>query len=234
MKDKEALFYEYKHNIGLIFSHFEGQYPYELMEEEDYLILLTLFDYHYVAGKVPNNEALFLQHIISYIKANEKEEFVLFAPNKEWEDFLEGIILKLGGVLDTRYLYHVKKEDLRVYPCEDCVIEEIKQEPSKHPLLQASLKEEGRVIAKATALMTGHSHVEIDVFTEESKRKKGLGLKVSSALVNELLSMDLVPDWTCWKIKKASQKIARKLGFHLDQEIKAFVWVNELRNRDLL
>jgi len=234
MKDKETLFYEYKHNIGLIFSHFEGQYPYELMEEEDYLILFTLFDYHYVAGKVPTNESLFLQHIISYIKAHEKEEFVLFAPNKEWENFLEKIISKLGGVLDARYLYQVKKEDFIDYPCEDCVIEEIKQAPSNHPLLQASLKEEGRIIAKATALMTGHSHVEIDVFTEESRRKKGLGLKVSSALVKELLRMILIPDWTCWKIKKASQKIAKKLGFHMQEEIKAFVWVSELRSRDLL
>ena len=228
------VFEEYTYSKGIIYSHLEGQYPYELIREEEYVILMTAFDYHFVGGKVPKNMALFLQEIIAYIKKHDKDEFVLFAPNKSWREFLEQVIEKLGGVKDARFVYQLDPSNFSKKKIEECIIEEVKEEVCKERLLQANIKKEGKVVSKATALMTGHSHVEIDVFTEEAYRRRGYAYKVASALINEILHRGLVPDWSCWRVKESSQALAKKLGYDFKEEVPVYVWVEDLRSKDLL
>lgn len=86
--DLKTLFKTYTHNLAVIYSHLEGQYPYDIIQDENYSILMTSFDYHYVAGEVPKDNTKFIKHIITYIKENNKKECVFFAPSKTWEDFL--------------------------------------------------------------------------------------------------------------------------------------------------
>ena len=195
---------------------------------------MTAFDYHFVGGKVPKNMTLFLQEIIGYIKKHEKDEFVLFAPNKSWREFLGKVIENLGGVEDTRFVYQLDPSNFPKKDMQECNIEEVKEEGCKEHLLQASIKQEGKVVSKATALMTGHSHVEIDVFTEEPYRRRGYAYKVASGLINEILQRGLVPDWSCWRVKESSQALAKKLGYDFKEEVPVYVWVEDLRSKELL
>lgn len=227
MKIKK-LFNDYPHNRPIIFACLEGQYPYELIEDEGYVILLTPFDYHYVAGKVPIDDEMFISHITEYIKKHQVDEFVLFGPNKKWELFLEVVFQKMHGVIDARYLYRLDEEKYKVdEQFNECEIAEVNDELSSELLLQASVKKGKEKISFATALMVGDHHAEIDVYTKDPYRRMGFAYKVSKTLIDELLRRKLVPNWCCWKVKVSSQKLAKKLGFIFEREIPAFVWVKK-------
>lgn len=230
----EKWFNEYQHNRPIIYACLEGQYAYELIEDEGYVVLLTQVDYHYVAGQVPSDDDMFLSHITDYIKKHQASEFVLFAPNKQWEDFLASAFQKINGIIDARYLYKLDEDKYdRNEQFSVCEIEEIKSDLSRDLLLQANIKKENQVISAATALMIGDQHAEIDVYTEEQYRGNGLAYKVSKTLIDELLKRELRPNWCCWRIKESSQKLAKKLGFVFALEIPAYVWVKGV-SRDLL
>ncbi|MGS0972229.1 MAG: GNAT family N-acetyltransferase [Candidatus Izemoplasmataceae bacterium] len=224
----DQLFNEYPHNRPIIFACLEGQYLCELIEDEDYVILFTPFDYHYVAGKVPSDEELFLTHITEYIKNHQVDEFVLFGPNMKWERFLEVVFQKIHGVIDARYLYRLDEEKYQAdEQFHECIIEEIDDDLSNKPLLQVTIKKGNEKVSFATALMVGDHQAEIDVYTKDPFRRMGLAYKVSKALIDELLRRKLVPNWCCWRIKASSQQLAKKLGFVFEREIKAFVWVKD-------
>ncbi len=62
--------------------------------------------------------------------------------------------------------------------------------------------------------------IEVDIFTEEEYRGKGLGKVVASQFINECLKRGLVIKWDCFVSNMASLELARSLGFVFDKTYK--------------
>lgn len=141
------------------------------------------------------------------------------------------MIKELKGVIDYRYQYHLDSHRFMtlISPDESCILEDAKTKMSQRPLRQVSINKDDIIISHATALMTGLNHVEIDISTKESYRQKGFAYRVSKTLIYDLIKQGFTPEWNCWQIKNASQKLAEKLGFTLEKVIPAYVWIDAFK-----
>jgi hypothetical protein len=227
----EKFFQNYPHSKAIIHSHLEGQYPYLLSETNGFQDLYTTFDFHYVDGIIPSKNDM-IKEIKRYIEVFNKEEFILFAPNKEWENFLKEVFQSIHGVIDIRLEYAFNKDafenQYRNQDFDDQVILEYQkdqQSTKEYPV--ALIKEEQDVISYCKGFMIGNSLVEIDVFTKETHRNKQLAKKTSSYLIKHLLENKQLPSWSCWKQKKASQHLAKSLCFENPIELPAYVYVRD-------
>lgn len=75
----------------------------------------------------------------------------------------------------------------------------------------------------------GNKMVEIDIYTYEKYRGRGLSLLTSSALIEYCINNGYKPNWDCDKKNIASIKIANKLGYTKFDEYSLLVWKNEVR-----
>lgn len=227
-------FTDYTHSIPIIFSHIEGQYPLVLSEEKnEFQILFTSFDYHYATGKIPNKEEPLLNVMRNYIKKHKKEEFILYGPNDEWDDYLTKLFSYIGGVIDIRYAFKLDEAQfMRHYNTvelkHEVIIEKIHNEESLKPYYRAVVFEAGEVVSYCRAFMVGKQQAELDVWTESHHRYQGLAYETSLMLIKKLLDEGITPNWTTWEQKKASHILAYKLGFEFERKIKAFIWVDEM------
>ena len=230
MKD---LFSSYKHSLPVIYSHLEGQYPYVLSDDKmPFNILFTNFDYHYIVGDQPLVEEDLLSVMRKYIQSNKKEEFILFSPNQEWDDYLSKLFSYIGGVIDLRYSFELDDTEFnRIHSkyklTHDVNLIKFKDEKSNQPYYQAEVYENGKRISYCRAFMVGKGHAELDVWTDVKHRYQGLAFETSLILINKLLEKKIIPNWTTWEAKKPSHTLAFKLGFKLKKKIRAFIWVND-------
>jgi hypothetical protein len=224
-------FSQYSHSIPIVFSHLEGQYSYDTIEGDAYTILLTPLGFHYVAGTVPKEPEEFLTRIKAYLRSNEVEEFVLFGPNEEWNAFLATIFQQLRGIVDQRFAYGLNVERFRDrydnHTFEHKVtLDVMVDNESTKPYLQANIRKDDKMVSFCRAFLLGKGHAELDVFTDEAHRGQRMAYETSLHLIQALLERNIVPDWTCWRMKEASQQLADKLGYERTSTIPAYVWVS--------
>ena len=95
----------YTHSRPIIFSHLDNQYPYEIYynDDEQFGILYTSFDYHFVFGETPKHTDFFTDIILKHVSNSDKDEFIFFAPNPTWMKFLKKTLHKINGIEDKRY-----------------------------------------------------------------------------------------------------------------------------------
>ncbi len=232
MKAKyRELLKEYRHSIPIIYSHIEKQYKYiiEYNEKENYGVLFTTFDYHYVFGKVPQDQNEFIQLLSNYVTENGKEELILFSPNDKWDKFLKEIFESINGVIDKRYQYQLNKDTFKEYDTTNSFVKlELKDDNAsriKYP--QASIYINGNLISFSRAFMLGKNHAELDVWTDTRLRKKGFAFDSSLCLIEYLLENKITPNWSCWEMKESSRSLAEKLGYELEHKIPAYIWTKE-------
>lgn len=225
------LFHEYNHSIPIIYSHIENQYPFHYSNTESFTILYTNFDYHFVVGDIPTIEE-FKKEISLYIRTNQKEEFILFAPNQKWETFLEQVFQDINGVIDQRVEYDLdiqsfnKLYENHVFKHKVNVIR-TKDEGALQPYFKAEVQSDSTVIGYCRGFMIGKNHVELDVFTKVEQRQKQIAYETSLTLINHLLNEGFTPKWTCWNQKELSKNLAKKLGFAKPKLINAHIWVKD-------
>lgn len=65
---------------------------------------------------------------------------------------------------------------------------------------------------------------EIDIFTSEKYRNKGLAVHTCSAFIDCCITNGLIPDWDCVEINQPSYNLAKKLGFEELQKYPLFFW----------
>ncbi|PYZ91750.1 hypothetical protein CR194_19200 [Salipaludibacillus keqinensis] len=70
-----------------------------------------------------------------------------------------------------------------------------------------------RVIAECTSIYRSKSQAEIDIFTHDEFRGRGLAFQVAKRFIQECLDRRLIPTWDCNIENEASMKLADKLGF---------------------
>lgn len=68
------------------------------------------------------------------------------------------------------------------------------------------------------AAAIGNSKAEVDVFTSEKFRAKGLGTLVTSYFINNCVENGIIPNWDCFKENLASIKTSISLGFVLNMQ----------------
>lgn len=226
-------FNTYTHSIPIIYSHLEGQYKCKLSDSKhSFQILFTEFGFHYVTGEIPKDENLIIDEIRKYINEHNPEELVLYGPTKEWEDFLSKVFSYIGGVIDFRLSFTLDVDEFRrIYEGYEMKhkVELVKltDKKSSSPYFQAEVYDNENVISFSRAFMEGKGNAELDVWTDSKHRYQGLAFETSLVLVHKLLEVGLIPNWSCWEPKKASQMLAYKLGFGNPVKIKAFIWTNE-------
>jgi len=232
MKDNILNFLkEYPHSIPIIYSHIELQYESKVVFDEldGFGILFTTFDYHYAFGKVPKDTQSFIDYLRDYVKENKKEELILFGPNEEWNKFLYKVMKEIRGTVDKRCLYLLNKEKFEVYDAQNKFVklEFVDDENSHIKFPQSNIYINGNIVSYCRAFMMGKGHAELDVWTDERYRKRGLAFDGCLNLIGYLVDQGIIPNWTCWEAKESSRELAKKLGFELVMVYDAFVWVSE-------
>lgn len=80
------------------------------------------------------------------------------------------------------------------------------------------------ILSYCLSVAVGNSQAEIDIYTDEAHRNKGLALISAAAFINHCLENDIEPIWSCWENREASKNLANKLGFEEDEDITAVLF----------
>jgi RimJ/RimL family protein N-acetyltransferase len=85
--------------------------------------------------------------------------------------------------------------------------------PFLHHGLGICAKKDKRVIAECASIYRSNSKAEIDIYTDEDFRGRGLAFHVAKRFIEKCLDLGLIPTWDCDTENEASMNLADKLGF---------------------
>lgn len=248
-KNYIGMFQEYTHSIPAIYSSLEGQYEGELyvdsIENCGYAILVTPFEYCYVAGNmkiegIRDELDNLLFH--SIINERKEKEIIVFSPKNNWYPVLEDVFDRHYGLQDVRKVYHLNKHRFYAYR-KDCArkIDQIKKGKGEIAIQVAYEKEfgshreypicriynKGQCIGFCSAATIGREQGEIDIHIDERYRNHGYGTIAAMMLIEEVLKKGIEPCWCTWSYHTQSQAIAKRIGFVEKEDVPAFIWTQE-------
>ncbi len=235
------LFSEYTHNIPVIHSSLEGQYDGELFVDSDIkpqiAILFTPFGFHFVAGNVEaDNVVGILDEILfkNYLTDTGQKEAIVFGPNKKWDQVLDQVFDMHHGIKDTRKIFGLNRDKFKTVLARRKIFEGIEtrlvyeqEGGAKKQYPVCRIFEDEKCISFCSGFMLGKGHAEIDTMTEDAYQGKGYAKEAAITLIVELLKNGIEPDWCTWPYRLASQQLALSLGYELQHEIAAHIWVEE-------
>jgi len=76
----------------------------------------------------------------------------------------------------------------------------------------------GEILGHAASASVNDREVEIDLFTNENYRGKGISAHLTYKLIEKCNVKNLVPKWDCATSNKASVRLAQKFGFKIVEE----------------
>jgi hypothetical protein len=228
----------YNHNIPVIYSTLEGQYQGVIYcdDEEEIAILVAKFDFIFIGGNIENKKA---EEIINDIIFNElvqrqqRKEIIVFGQNEKWDSVLSRVSQGHHGVSDLRKCYKLDQVKFKKIYNENklnnvSVVIKYEQDNDSsvdYPVSRVFINDLN--VSFCSAFMLAKGYAEIDVATEEDFRRKGYAKIGAIALINELISQDIEPNWCTWPYRLESQALALSIGFKLDKEVPAYIWVDE-------
>lgn len=225
----------YTHSKPIIYSMIEGLYDVDIyvddVESITYGILFTPFDFNYIFGVF--DQEVMKETISTYLITNHKEEAIFFGPNELSNDPLKKLIKEFNGVVDTRVSLEFNNDKFTMLTNkEDTSLTTMSYDklPFAHrdtPV--AYIYDKDQVISFCNALMIGQEEAEIDVYTHEDFQKRGFAFKTSITLIEVLIKKGITPNWTCWKAKENSIRLAKRLGFENATYINAYIWVEDFK-----
>ena len=235
------LFEDFEFYQAVIFSIFEGQYNGTIYtdsrEKPNWAILQTPFLQHVVAGNPVTGfenivEEIFFTHILN---EQTEKEIVAFYNDDVWDKTLKQIFEKHYGVSDKRKIFGFSLENYKnlihkQIPSDVKVISE-KCRTLPNALIDtwsSKVLFNDKIVSYCNALMVGKQMAEIDIATEEDFQGKGYATIASISLINNLLNDGITPCWATWPFSLKSQHIAQKLGFVLEKEVNAWIWLEEM------
>ena len=83
----------------------------------------------------------------------------------------------------------------------------------EHAMPVGLMDENGQPAALCYSAANSSGLAEIDIYTAEKHRNKGLGKLVTSLFINECLQNDYTPNWDCFVENKGSLITAETVGF---------------------
>jgi hypothetical protein len=231
-------FVGYKDNIPVIYSTLDGQYQGVIYcdDDEEIAILVTKFDFIFLGGNLENKRA---EDIINDIIFNElvqrqqRKELIVFGQSEKWNALLSKVFQAHHGVKDLRKCYKLNKDKFYHICSEDkndnvSVVVRNEQENDssiEYPVSRIFINNEN--VSYCSAFMLARGCAEIDVATEEVFRQKGYAKIAAIALMNELIHQGIEPNWCTWPYRTESQALALSIGFELDKEVPAYIWVED-------
>lgn len=90
----------------------------------------------------------------------------------------------------------------------------------KNALAFAIFNQAMQAVCICYSAATCNGLAEVDIWTEEKHRGKGLGKIIAAAFINQCLQLNLIPNWDCFEENIASLNTARNLGFKLISQYK--------------
>lgn len=229
----EKFFSEYTHSQSIIFSHLKGDYPYELYVDDEHKpafgILYTTLDYHFVFGEIDIDQLQ--QNLMLYIKNHHSQEAIILTPDGNPSETMKEFISRFNGVIGKRFFFKLNKEIFKnivsQFNSTNIIITKETFKNSKKSYLKASWIENEKELGFSKVFALGNNYGEIDVFTDELHRKKGIAVATSIALIQECLKEGIEPLWTAWSAKIESHKVAERIGFKKVLDIHAFIWIQD-------
>lgn len=228
----------YNENIPVIFSTLEGQYPGVIYcdDEQEIVILVTQFNFIFLGGNIDCERAKeIISDILFYelIQRQRKKEIIVFGQNDKWNSLLNRVFQNHHGVSDLRKCYKINKAKFDKV-CEETrnvhAVVTLKQEQENNSAIKypvARIYVDNVNVSFCSAFMLARGFAEIDVGTEEEHRQKGYAKIAAITLMKELFAQELEPCWCTWPYRNESQRLALSLGFELEREVPAYIWVEE-------
>lgn len=172
----------------------------------------------------------------------EEKELVLFAFQEEGRARLEPLLAKRGAITIQRKIFDFNpskfsalagwKAQIPTGSKLRAIDSEIAADhPEFLPLIDPNtrrfgvcLMENDQILSYCTAVAVGGGEAEVDIFTVEASRGRGLAGLTACAFIEECIARGLRPAWACWPYREGSYKLAIKLGFEQRPDAPAFYW----------
>ena len=234
----DSFFRGYQHNVPVIYSTITGQYDGTVYfyEEEGIAILVTAFDFIFVAGNSSHPKAEELVHDLIFnhlVKKEQRKEIIMFGPDERWNMILERVFQLHHGVKDDRKCYQLNRDKFKKVVNEfegklsNIMLEQEHENNSKFDYPVANYYVEHEKASFCAAFMMTDQHAEIDVGTQETYRNHGYAKKAALVLIQHLIERGIEPNWCTWPYRKESQNLALSIGFELETDVPAHIWVED-------
>jgi len=230
-------FNQFTHHRGLIYSIIENQYEghlyVDLMDKPKVMIMFTPFDFSFITGIETSSDAeTALSMIQKHASEFPFEEQIFFTDSDASHGHLSDPFKRYHAIQTVRYTYklnHQKfKEILNNHDFNHIInTYEQKDHSSLLPYWISEVKEAEKTISYCKAFARGGGYAELDVYTDEEHQQKGYAFECALKLIDKLIDNKIEPEWNTWPYRNASQKLAMKLGFEFNKEVKAIVWVKD-------
>ena len=237
------------HNAALVHAVIEGSSRGRIFADDSAnpsCALVAMEGVFMYLGGIPASEAD-AQSLVERVFADllpdaAEKELVLFAFHDEGRARLEPLLVKRGAITIQRKIFAFNPREFAALADWQAQIpagvelrsidaEIAAQHPEFLPLVDPNtrrfgvcLMEGGRVLSFCTAVAVGGGEAEVDIFTDEASRGRGLAALTACAFIEECLKRGLHPAWACWPYREGSYKLAKKLGFEERPDAPAFYW----------
>jgi len=228
-------FNQFTHHRGLIYSIIENQYEGHVyvdhMDKPKVMIMFTPFDFCFITGIETSSDA---ETALSMIKKHANEfpfdEQIFFTDSDVPHAYLSDQFKKYRAIHTIRYTYKLNHQKFKeIFDNHDFKhitnTYEQKDHLSLLPYWMSEVKEAEKTISYCKAFATGGGYAEIDVYTDKDHLHQGYVFECALKLINQLIDHKIESEWNTWPYREASQKLAMKLGFEFNKEVKAIVWV---------
>lgn len=244
-----SLFAGIEHNAALVHAVIDGSSPGRIFADNPtsptcaLIVMEGAFTYLGGAPASKDDARALIEGIFTDLLANAAEkELVLFAFHNTGRARLEPLLAERGAITINRKIFAFNPQkfaaltggraqipagtQLRLIDAEIAGLY-----PQFNPLVDPStcrfgvcLIENDSVLSHCSAVAVGGGEAEVDNFTKEDCRGRGLAAITATAFIEECQKRGLAPAWACWPYRAGSYKLAKKLGFEERPDAPAFYW----------
>lgn len=177
------------------------------------------------------------------IPAMTEKEMVLFAFDEQTRTCLDKIFSDEGVIRIQRFIFDFSQEkflnlEVRALP-EEFSLTMMKDEELReynvlkntgysHRQMGCRIMKGSTVISQCVSIFIGGGEAEIDIFTHENYRNKGMATICAHSFILECLKKGLKPSWSCWPFRAESIVLAEKLGFMNKKMVDAHFWAENM------
>ena len=169
---------------------------------------------HYLGGKFSIS---FLNKIMNYIittvlpvQKDNKITF-FFASDEEWQKAIEEKLSQYNGRYLTSLLYQFNKESYIKFKQNSNLFPQ--EYEFKYINNKAIAIFQNQEVCRCSEGLKGLGIIDLDVFTHEQHRRKGLAQIVCMMMIDYCIENNYTPQWQTSSINVGSCKLAEKLGF---------------------
>lgn len=245
------LFKGIQHSIPLVFAIIEDNSKGKIFVDD---INCPTSAFIYQEGGfmyVMSDDHIFLGQVRDYIFSKlllemGEQEMVLFTFKDTTRDKLDELLKEKGVIRIERKVFYFNLERFReIAISAQPISSEYHIQPMKKEELEDYSKEKklgdcvdkklgyrvmkgNEVVSECVSIFVGGEEAEIDIYTHEDYRGKGLGKACALAFIKECLEENLTPSWSCWPFRKESIALAKKIGFDERPDVPAHFWAENM------